>query len=97
VHEVDAGNDITQTTVTAFEKLIKDLNGFAEMTATVQSGAIGAAGAMKEVESGIDQIAEVTQQNAAASEESSAIAEELAAKAEELACQVARFRLNEEI
>lgn len=96
VEEVDNGNAITKTTVEAFEKIIKDLNAFADVTETVRAGSLGAAEAMKEVESGIDQISEVTQQNAAASEESSAVSEELAAKAEELASQVRRFKLNDE-
>lgn len=96
VEEVDNGNAITKTTVEAFEKIIKDLNAFADVTETVRTGSLGAAEAMKEVESGIDQISEVTQQNAAASEESSAVSEELAAKAEELASQVRRFKLLDE-
>lgn len=96
VEEVDNGNAITKTTVEAFENIIKDLNAFAGVTETVRTGALGAAEAMKEVERGIDQISEVTQQNAAASEESSAVSEELAAKAEELAGQVRRFKLVDE-
>jgi len=96
VQEVDSGNAITKTTVEAFEKIIKDMNAFADVTENVRAGSLGAAEAMKEVESGIDQISEVTQQNAAASQESSAVSEELAAKAEELAAQVRRFKLNEE-
>ncbi len=94
VEEVDNGNAITRTTVEAFEKIIKDLNAFAEVTENVRAGSLGAVGAMKEVECGVDQISEVTQQNAAASEESSAVSEELAAKAEELANQVQRFKLS---
>ena len=96
VEEVDNGNAITKTTVEAFENIIKDLNAFADMTENVRTGSLGAAEAMKEVERGIDQISEVTQQNAAASQESSAVSEELAAKAEELASQVRRFKLLEE-
>ena len=96
VEEVDNGNAITKTTVEAFENIIKDLNAFADVTENVRAGSLGAAEAMKEVERGIDQISEVTQQNAAASQESSAVSEELAAKAEELASQVRRFKLYEE-
>ena len=96
VEEVDNGNEITKTTVKAFEKLINDMNSFADVTETVRTGSLGTAEAMKEVERGIDQISEVTQQNAAASQESSAVSEELAAKAEELASQVRRFKLYEE-
>lgn len=93
VREIDNGNEITLTTVQAFEKIIDELNDFAEMTNVVKESSTGAAGAMKEIESGIEQISGVTQMNAAASEESSAVAEELAAKATELDNLVRRFKL----
>ena len=93
VREIDNGNEITHTTVAAFEKIIGELNDFAEMTNVVKESSMGAAGAMKEIESGIEQISGVTQMNAAASEESSAVAEELAAKATELDSLVRKFKL----
>ena len=93
VREIDNGNEITHTTVEAFEKIIGELNSFAEMTNVVKESSTGAAGAMKEIENGIEQISGVTQMNAAASEESSAVAEELAAKATELDSLVKRFKL----
>ena len=93
VREIDNGNEITHTTVEAFEKIIDELNTFAEMTNVVKESSMGAAGAMKEIESGIEQISGVTQMNAAASQESSAVAEELAAKATELDSLVRRFKL----
>ena len=95
VNEIDKGNQITGTTVVAFEEIIKDLEEFASMAKAVSESAQGTAQVLKEVENGVDQISGVTQQNAAASEESSAVAEELAAKAEELATQVKRFHLYE--
>ncbi len=94
IEEIDKGNDITITTVSAFENLIKDLDSFATMTKNVNEGSQGAAEAMKEVTHGVDQISGVTQQNAAASQESSAVAEELSAKATELNGLVNRFKLN---
>lgn len=95
VREIDNGNEITLTTVQAFEKIIDELTDFAEMTNVVKESSMGAAGAMKEIENGIEQISGVTQMNAAASEESSAVAEELAAKATELDSLVRRFKLFE--
>ncbi len=93
INEIDNGNQITVTTVAAFEKIIGDLNSFAEMTKNVSEGAMGSAEAIKEIENGIGQISDVTQQNSATSQESSAVAEELAAKATELDAQVKKFRL----
>ncbi len=96
IQEIDNGNQITETTVAAFEKIINELSSFAEMTKNVREGAQGAAGAMKEIERGIEQISDVTQQNSATSEESSAVAEELAAKATELDSQIKKFKLYEQ-
>lgn len=93
IHEIDNGNQITDKTVVAFEKIIDELNSFAEMTKRVREESTGSAAAMKEIEKGIEQISDVTQQNSATSEESSAVAEELAAKATELDEQVKRFKL----
>lgn len=93
VREIDNGNKITDATAEGFGKIILDLNEFAEMTKTVREGAMGAAHAMNEIERGIGQISDVTQQNSAASQESSAVAEELAAKATELDTQIKKFKL----
>ena len=93
VREIDNGNEITLTTVEAFEKIIDELNSFAEMTNVVKESSTGAADAMQEIENGIEQISGVTQMNAAASEESAAVAEELAAKATELDSLVRKFKL----
>lgn len=95
VAEINNGTQITNTTVAAFEKIIGELNTFADMTKSVRDGSMGAAAVMKEVESGVNQISAVTQQNAASSEESSAVAEQLAAQATELDTLVRRFKLFE--
>lgn len=95
VREIDNGNEITKTTAEAFEKIISDLNSFADMTNVVKESAMGAAEAIKEIQNGINQISGVTQQNAATSQESSAVAEELAAKATELDSQIKKFKLFE--
>lgn len=94
VREIDNGNEITNTTVASFEKIIQELDTFAEMAKSVSESAVGAAGAMLEIERGINQVADVTQMNSAASEESSAVAEELSAKATELDCQIKKFKLH---
>ncbi len=96
VREIENGNEITHTTVAAFERIISDMRGFADITKEVKENAVAAAGAMKEVAKGIEQISDVTEQNAASSEESSAVAEELAAKATELDNLVKRFKLYED-
>lgn len=49
---------------------------------------------LKQIEGGIEQIAEVVQNNSAAAEETSATSEELSAQAEELRNLVAKFELK---
>ncbi len=93
IKEIDKGSNITDTTVEAFEKIIGELNSFAEMTKEVREITVGVADAMEEVEKAIGQISDVTQANSASSQQSSAVAEELAAKASELDDQIQKFRL----
>ena len=94
IEEIDKGYAVTEHTAKGFDKIISDLEFFAEAakgnseTSTTQAQALG------QVEAGIEQISSVTQANAAASEECSAISEELAARAEELDSLVKRFTLH---
>lgn len=95
IEEIDKGNRITGSTAVAFEKIIKDMQDFAELAKTTSETARGQALALEQIEEGIEQISTVTEANAAAAEESSAISEELAAKAEELDNQVKFFKIFE--
>lgn len=94
VEEIDNGNRVTEHTAKGFDKIIKDLGTFAEVSKTNSETSIAQAQALSQVEAGIEQISGVTQANAAASEECSAISEELAARAEELDSLVKRFTLH---
>lgn len=94
VEAIDKGNNMTERTAKGFEKLIGDLESFAEMAHRVSDTATAQAQALEQVEEGIEQISTVTQQNAAASEECSAISEELAARASEMTSQIQKFTLH---
>ena len=94
VEEIDRGNNITAHTAKGFDKIIKDLQMFAESARGNSETSTAQAQALSQVEAGIEQISGVTQANAAASEECSAISEELAARAEELDSLVKRFTLH---
>lgn len=94
IQEIDKGNRVTETTAEGFEKIIKDLESFAEVSKSNSETSSAQAHALSQVEAGIEQISSVTQANAAASEECSAISEELAARAEELDSLVKRFTLH---
>lgn len=94
VEEIDKGDKITEETAVAFENIIAQMQGFAAMAKGVKENADSQAKALGQIETGIEQISLVTQQNAAASQECSAISEELAARATELDSLVEKFVLH---
>lgn len=93
VAEVNRGNEVTEKTAAGFERIIKELELFADKAKETSESAKSQALALNQVEEGINQISLVTMHNATASEESSAISEELAARAEELDDLVNKFKL----
>jgi len=93
VEEIDKGNLVTEKTAVGFERIIGELEQFAEAAKANSEVSRTQSMALQQVEEGIDQITLVTQQNAASSEECSAISEELAARATELDALVGRFQL----
>ncbi len=94
VEEVDKGNQVTEDTVVGFERIISELENFAEASKANSEVSRTQSVALEQVTQGVDQISMVTQQNAAASEECSAISEELAARAVELDELVNKFKLH---
>ena len=94
VEAIDKGSNMTERTAQGFEKIIGELDSFAEMAHGVSDTATAQAQALEQIEEGIEQISTVTQQNAAASEECSAISEELAARASEMMSQIQKFTLH---
>lgn len=94
VEEIENGNKVTEKTAVGFERIIKELEDFAESSRSNSEISRAQSSALSQIEQGIDQISLVTQQNAASSEECSAISEELAARAEELDTLVNKFKLH---
>ncbi len=95
VEEIDKGNLVTEKTAAGFERIIKELENFAESAKANSEVSKTQSMALQQVEEGVDQITLVTQQNAASSEECSAISEELAARATEMDSLLDRFTLYE--
>ena len=95
VEAVDQGSVMTETAALGFGKIIKDLEGFAQMARDVSESANTQAQILEQVEAGIEQISLVTQQNAASSEECSAISQQLAANASEMNSLIQKFTLYE--
>ncbi len=93
IEQVDRGNAVTEKTAVGFERIIKELESFAEAAKGNSEMSKTQSEALVQVETGVDQISMVTQQNAAAAEECSAISEEMAARSAELDSLVGHFKL----
>ena len=93
INEIDKGNGITETAVEAFQKIIADMEQFAELAKRTNEITQDQRVALEQVDTGISQISGVTQQNANASEETSLLSDELAAQATDLNVLVGRFKL----
>ena len=94
IEEIDKGNKITEGTVVGFERIIKELEEFAEISKDNRDVSVRQAEVLGQVEQGVEQISTVTQQNAASSQDCSTISAELAASATELEGLVKRFKLH---
>lgn len=94
VEEVERGNRVTEKTAEGFERIIKELESFAETAKNNSEVSLAQSAALQQIEGGVEQISLVTQQNAASSEECSAISAELSARAAELDELVDKFKLH---
>ena len=94
--EIEKGNVITMNTAEALEQVMEGIKELAQgsKATSVQSGE--QAGTMVQVQLGVEQIAEVVQNNSASAEETSATSEELSAQSQNLKALVDHFVLRED-
>ena len=94
--EIEQGNEITLKTAEALEQVMGGIKELAEgaKATSVQSGE--QAETMVQVQMGVEQIAEVVQNNSASAEETSATSEELNAQSQNLKALVDHFILRED-
>lgn len=94
--EIEQGNEITLKTAEALEQVMGGIKELAEgaKATSVQSGE--QAETMVQVQLGVEQIAEVVQNNSASAEETSATSEELSAQSQNLKALVDHFILRED-
>lgn len=91
--EIEKGNSIAVSTSEAFEQIIVDMKASAELAHQTTENANTQAGALVQVEQGIEQISGAVQNIAASSEENTAISANLSEKSEQLDELVKRFKL----
>lgn len=94
IHEIEIGNEITEKTTTAIGSVISGIKMLAQSTKEISVLAETQADSMKQLEVGVEQIAEVIQNNSAAAQETSATSEELSAQASTLEELVNQFKLK---
>ena len=96
LEEIESGNQITEKTVAALNKILESMNDFANVAKGTSESSTEQASMLKQIEQGIEQISSVVQSNSAAAEETSATSEELSAQSEGLKELVGKFRLLNE-
>ena len=93
LQEIENGNQITEKTVAALNKILESMNDFANAVKGASESSTEQANMLKQIEQGIEQISSVVQSNSAAAEETSATSQELSAQSEGLKNLVGRFKL----
>ncbi len=93
--EISAGNEITVKTADALAQVVEGINLLA--VASKESSLLSAeqAETMQQILLGVEQIADVVQNNSAAAEENSATSEELSAQSQTLKALIEHFQLSE--
>lgn len=93
VAEVNQCDQVTERTVAGFEQIIDELEEFAgEVKANSETSGTQSE-SLKQVDAAVEQITQVTVQNAASAEQCSSISQELAARAAEMDALVNAFQL----
>lgn len=96
LQEINNGNDITARTTTALGEVIEGIKILADASQETSELSREQAETMAQVRVGIEQIADVVQNNSAAAQETSATSEELLAQSENLKAMVEQFKLLDE-
>lgn len=93
MQEIDNGNKVADRAVASIEVVVEGIRKVAVSSKELSIASANQAKTMKEAESGINQISDVIQTNAAVAEESSATSDELASQAAALDALIAKFEL----
>ena len=94
--EVEQGNEITVRTADALEQVMEGIKELAKGSKATSVQSSEQAETMVQVQMGVEQIAEVVQNNSASAEETSATSEELSAQSQNLKALVDHFILRED-
>ena len=93
LQEINNGNEITSRTTSALGEVIEGIRILASASQETSELSRDQAETMAEVRVGIEQIADVVQNNSAAAQETSATSQELLAQSENLKAMIEQFKL----
>lgn len=96
LNQIEAGSEATERTKETFEEIIRGINFLSDVLRESSENSITQANTMKEIQSNVESISGIIQNNAAYAEETSATGEELAAQATTLNELIQRFVLEKE-
>ena len=96
LEEIAKGNEITSKTAEALEEVVDGIKGLAKGARANSVQSAEQAETMAQVQLGVEQIAEVVQNNSASAQETSATSQELNAQSENLKALVDQFILRED-
>ncbi len=94
ITEVKNGVNTTKDTAQYLDMVMEGLDEILASVGGIRTASDKQAEAMKEIETGVEQISQVVSNNSAAAEETSATSEELSAQSESLNALIARFNLS---
>ena len=93
-NKVDAGTKIARATAEALSQIVRQVDVAADLVSSIAQASNEQAGAIDEINNGIQQVSQVVTANAATSEESAAASEELSSQAASLKETTSVFKLK---
>lgn len=88
------GADMTSRTAEAFATIVEQVTGMGTLIQSIATGAVEQEVAVKEINSGLEQLGRAIQNNSATSEETAASSEEMSAQAADLNRLIRFFKVN---
>lgn len=95
IKKVDGGTKIANETATSLLGIVESSVKVANLVGDIAEASSQQAGAISQINLGVDQVSKVVQTNSATSEQSSAASEELMTQAQMLSENVSKFKLRE--
>ena len=95
VRKADTGGQIAERTAAALQEIVTGITKVSDLVGEIAAASTEQAEGISQVNIGLGQIDQVTQQNTASAEQSAAAAQELSGQAEDLRRMLSRFRLRQ--